>query len=218
MISAFITGFLGSFHCVGMCGGLALAAQARNWRSAVLYHLGRSLTYAGLGAMFGLLGRGLYIGGFQQYTSVIMGGLMIAFVLLPYQNFPFLFKLYQGFKKHFHPLQMKNKWLAGFLMGVLNGLLPCGLVYVAIFASVATADAWYGASYLFLFGMGTIPMLVLIGVAPKLLPLAWRARLVKAVPVFVVVVGIMLIVRGLNLNIPYLSPYLKPYIEITVCH
>jgi uncharacterized protein len=218
MISAFITGFLGSFHCVGMCGGLALAAQARHWQSAVLYHLGRSLTYAVLGAMFGLLGRGLYIGGFQQYTSILIGVLMIVFVLMPYQNFPLLFKLYQRFKQHINPLKLKNKWLSGFLLGILNGLLPCGLVYVAIFASIATSDMWYGAGYMFLFGMGTIPMLVLLGVAPKLLPLSWRSQLVKAVPVFVVCVGLLLIVRGLNLNIPYISPYLQRYVEITVCH
>lgn len=218
MLVAFITGLLGSFHCVGMCGGIVLAVQAKHWQNALIYHLGRSLMYAMIGLLFGLFGRGLYVAGFQQYLSIFLGICMIGFVLLPTQNFPFLYQFYQKAKQLFKPLQIRNSFLSTFTLGILNGLLPCGLVYAAVFVAIATADAFYGASYMFLFGLGTMPMLFALSISQKIMPVSMRFRLNKLVPVFVVCVGILLIVRGLNLNIPYLSPYIEPYQEITSCH
>jgi len=218
MLVAFITGFLGSFHCVGMCGGIVLAVQAKHWQNALIYHLGRSLMYAVIGLLFGLFGRGLYVAGFQQYLSIFLGICMISFVLLPTQNFPFLYQFYQKAKQLLKPLKIQNSFLSTFMLGILNGLLPCGLVYAAVFVAIATADAFYGASYMFLFGLGTMPMLFALSISQKIMPVSLRFKLNKLVPVFVVCVGILLIVRGLNLNIPYLSPYIEPYQEITSCH
>jgi sulfite exporter TauE/SafE len=121
-------------------------------------------------------------------------------------------------KKFFKPLQIQNSFLSTFTLGILNGLLPCGLVYAALFVAIATADAFYGATYMFLFGLGTMPMLFALSISQKMIPISLRFKLNKLVPVFVVCVGILLIVRGLNLNIPYLSPYIEPYQEITSCH
>ncbi|TAH18270.1 MAG: sulfite exporter TauE/SafE family protein [Cytophagales bacterium] len=218
MLVAFITGLLGSFHCVGMCGGIVLAVQAKHWQNALIYHLGRSLMYAMIGLLFGLFGRGLYVAGFQQYLSIFLGICMIGFVLLPTQNFPFLYQFYQKAKQLFKPLQIQNSFLSTFTLGILNGLLPCGLVYAAVFVAIATADAFYGASYMFLFGLGTMPMLFALSISGKIMPVSIRFKLNKLIPVFVVCVGILLIIRGLNLNIPYLSPYIEPYQEITSCH
>jgi uncharacterized protein len=218
MLIAFITGLLGSFHCVGMCGGIVLAVQAKHWQNALIYHLGRSLMYAFIGLLFGLFGKGLYVAGFQQYLSIFLGISMIAFVLFPTQNFPFLYQFYQKMKQFFKPLQIQNSFLSTFILGILNGLLPCGLVYAALFVAIATADAFYGATYMFLFGLGTMPMLFALSISQKMIPISLRFKLNKLVPIFVVCVGILLIVRGLNLDIPYLSPYIEPYQEITSCH
>ncbi len=218
MLIAFLTGLLGSFHCVGMCGGIVLALQARHWQNALVYHLGRSLMYAWIGFLLGLVGRGLYIAGFQQYLSICLGVCMIIFVLLPPQKFPLFYQLYQKIKTFLKPFQLQHSFLATFVLGMLNGLLPCGLVYSAVFVAMATADAFYGASYLFLFGLGTMPMLFALSISQKAIPISLRSRLSKSVPVFVVFIGILLIIRGLNLNIPYLSPYIEPYQEITSCH
>jgi sulfite exporter TauE/SafE len=217
MLTAIITGFLGSLHCVGMCGSLVLALKTRYWYQSVLYHLGRSLMYALLGLLFGLFGRGLYLAGFQQYLSVFLGIVMIIFVLLPQQNFPFLYKIYQQTRNYFNPLQQQNKHFSIFILGFLNGLLPCGLVYAAIFAAISTANAGYGALYMFLFGLGTMPLLLILGLTHKTLPMAWRTNLLKIVPFFIVLVGILLIMRGLDLGIPYVSPHFAPYI-IACCH
>ncbi|TAE01163.1 MAG: sulfite exporter TauE/SafE family protein [Bacteroidetes bacterium] len=217
MLTAFITGILGSFHCVGMCGSIVLAVQSKNWQNGLLYHLGRCLTYAILGLMFGFFGKGLYVAGFQQNISIILGFLMILFVLLPNQNFPFLYQFYTKVKQYLQPFHIQNKSVSAFVLGFLNGLLPCGLVYVAIFAAISTADAYYGALYMFLFGLGTIPMLLLLSISQKMLSVKWRTQFVKIVPVFVVVVGILLILRGLNLDIPYLSPYIDEY-SVSCCY
>jgi sulfite exporter TauE/SafE len=218
MLIAFITGFLGSFHCVGMCGGIVLAMQAKYWQNALVYHLGRSLMYALVGLLFGLFGRGLYIAGFQQYLSICLGVCIIGFIFFPNQKFPFLYQFYQKTKSFFKPFQVRNPFLPTFILGILNGLLPCGLVYTAVFVSTATADAFYGASYMFAFGLGTMPMLFALSISQKMIPIAIRFKLNKLVPIFVVFIGILLIIRGLNLNIPSLSPYIEPYQEITSCH
>jgi uncharacterized protein len=217
MLTALLTGLLGSFHCVGMCGSLVLAIQAQRWQSIVLYHTGRSMLYAVFGLLFGLFGRGLYIAGFQQYISVILGIAMIIFVVIPNGHFPFLYGYYQKARQFFKPFQQRNQWAAAFVLGVLNGLLPCGLVYIAVFAAIATADALYGALYMFLFGVGTMPLLLALHFTQHQLPTAWRIRMTKTVPYFVVLVGCLLIMRGLDLGIPYLSPHFAPYI-IACCH
>lgn len=217
MLTAILTGLLGSFHCAGMCGSLALAVQTQHWRNVILYHTGRSFMYALMGGLFGLFGRGLYVAGFQQYLSVVLGVVMILFVLLPNQNFPILYKIYHQAKTYFNPLQQKNKQFSLFLMGLLNGLLPCGLVYAAIFAAISTADVWYGAAYMFLFGMGTMPMFFALSLSQKIIPLTWRTKIAKIIPFFVILVGILLIMRGLDLGIPYVSPHFAPYI-IACCH
>lgn len=217
MVTAILTGFLGSFHCVGMCGSLVLALQARHWYYAITYHLGRSLMYAILGLLFGLFGRGLYVAGFQQYLSVFLGISMIIFVLLPTQNFPIFYKFYQKARQFFKPMQQENKLFSTFILGFLNGLLPCGLVYAAIFAAISTADAAYGALYMFLFGLGTMPMLLGLSFTQQNIPLKWRTNLAKIVPYFIILVGILLIMRGLDLGIPYISPHFAPYI-IACCH
>lgn len=218
LISAFVLGIMGSFHCAGMCGPIAIALPLQGNTTGgkilggSLYNLGRTLTYGIMGAVFGLLGQGVALIGFQQKVSVLMGSLMIIAVF-----FPALFRNQYNLEKSWFSLIGKLKNSIGkmisirsfqslFFVGMLNGLLPCGLVYMAIAGAIGTGSAGLGTLYMILFGLGTIPMLLGISLAGNLVSLAIRRRINKVIPVLVVLVGIFFILRGLSLGIPYLSP------------
>ena len=218
LISAFVLGIMGSFHCAGMCGPIAIALPLHGNSvggkifGGSLYNLGRTITYGIMGMLFGLLGQGVAMIGFQQKISVIMGSLMIISVL-----FPALFKNQYSMNKSWFSLVSKLKSSIGrmfsirsypslFFIGMLNGLLPCGLVYMAIAGAIGTGSVSMGTLYMILFGLGTIPMLLGISLAGNLLSLTVRKRINKLIPLMVVVVGIFFILRGLSLGIPYLSP------------
>jgi len=218
LFSALLLGLMGSFHCAGMCGPIAIAlplhgnTAGQKIFGGALYNLGRSATYGIMGAIFGLLGQGISMLGFQQKISVIMGALMIVAVL-----FPKLFKNQHKLNKNWNASVGKLKKAIGklfsirtysslFFIGMLNGLLPCGLVYMAIAGAIGTGNAVQGALYMILFGLGTIPMLLFISLAGNAMSLTLRKRINKLIPVLVIVVGIFFILRGLSLGIPYLSP------------
>jgi len=165
-----------------------------------------------MGAIFGLVGQGLQLIGFQQKVSVIMGSIMIISVL-----FPALFKNQYSLDKSWFSVVGKLKKKIGemfsirsfqslFFIGMLNGLLPCGLVYMAIAGAIGTGGVVEGSLYMILFGLGTIPMLLAISLAGNILSLTVRNKINKLIPVLVVVVGILFVLRGLSLGIPYLSP------------
>ncbi|WOD42419.1 sulfite exporter TauE/SafE family protein [Hwangdonia lutea] len=222
--SALILGLLGSFHCIGMCGPIAfmLPVDRSNSTKKVIqisvYHFGRLLAYSLIGLVFGLVGKSLYIFGLQQQLSIVIGVLMIVVVLIPVQYFNkynFSKPIYQLISKVKTALgkALKKKTTDTFLtIGFLNGFLPCGLVYMAVFASITTAHAFQGSLYMMLFGLGTIPLMTSAIYLGKFLNTTIKQRIQKAIPVFVVVIGLLFIVRGLGLGIPYLSP--APITEI----
>lgn len=209
---------MGSFHCAGMCGPIAIALPLHGNTvpqkifGGALYNIGRTLTYGVMGAVFGLLGQGIQLIGFQQKVSVIMGVLMIISVIFPaiFKNqyrmdkswFSFVGKLKSTIGKMFSIRSFSSL----FLIGLLNGLLPCGLVYMAIAGAIGTGGVVLGSLYMILFGLGTIPMMLSISLAGNVMSLAVREKINKLIPVLVVVVGIFFILRGLSLGIPYLSP------------
>ena len=217
-ISALTLGLLGSFHCVGMCGPIALAIplKTNSWLArisgGVLYNLGRAITYALMGAVFGLLGRGLVMSGFQQWVSVIMGAIMILSVITPsiYKNrfnaekglFSFVGKIKVSLGKLF----AQRSYGSLFLIGLLNGLLPCGLVYFAIAGAIATGSSMNGSLFMFIFGLGTLPMLLAISLIGNLITLELRKKITRLIPYAIVFIGLLFILRGLSLGIPYLSP------------
>ena len=96
------------------------------------------------------------------------------------------------------------------LFGLLNGLLPCGLVYAALAGAAATGGPLGGALFMAAFGLGTIPAMLAVSLAGRLITAPWRARFQRAVPVAMAVLAVLFIVRGLSLGIPYLSPDLSP--------
>lgn len=230
--SAFIFGLLGSFHCVGMCGPIAFMLPVdrsnsfRKVSQITTYHIGRLLAYALIGLMFGLVGKGLYLFGFQQQLSIVIGAAMIVLVLIPahkLNRFKISQPIYQLISKVKSALgkSLKKKTADTFLtIGFLNGFLPCGLVYMAVFGSLVSANALEGSMYMILFGIGTIPLMTSAIYLGKFLNATIKQRIQKAIPVFVIIIGILFILRGLGLGIPYISP--KPMVDMATssmnCH
>ena len=218
LFSAFILGLLGSFHCVGMCGPIAFMLPVDRSNSVkkvsqiAIYHFGRLLAYSIIGLVFGLIGKSLYLFGFQQQLSIIIGILMILVVVIPQKTFNkynFSKPIYRLISKVKAALgsALKKKTMDTFLtIGFLNGFLPCGLVYMALFAAIAGGSAVNGALYMAVFGLGTIPLMTTAIYFSHFLKGTARQRIQKAIPVFVVIIGALFILRGLGLGIPYLSP------------
>lgn len=230
--TAFLLGFLGSFHCLGMCGPIALAVSAKDrvpfLANKIIYNLGRTFTYALLGALIGLIGLTFSLAGIQQWISILMGGLIFFMAFFYKQSERWIAQ--KGFfggvlklKSTLGQFLKKGGTTAFFISGVLNGLLPCGMVYIALIASLALQSPLEGALYMFFFGLGTIPMLVAVMLTGKILSIPIRDKLTNAMPYLAMFIGILFIVRGLGLGVHYLSPKLpevedgKITSEMTVC-
>lgn len=224
LLSALLLGFMGSLHCVGMCGPIAFMLPVdrqnpvKKAGQIVLYHIGRLLSYGLIGLVFGVLGRGLYVFGMQQKLSIAIGLLMIILVLIPARTFAKynfskpVYKIISRVKSRLGQ-ELKKKTPDTFLtIGVLNGFLPCGLVYMALFAAIAMGDVAKGSLYMILFGVGTIPLMTTAVYFSGFLKGGTKKRIQKLIPAFVVVMGIFFILRGLGLGIPYISP--SPVLEV----
>lgn len=210
--SAFLFGLLGSFHCVGMCGPIVLAVPGRSIPGKLLYNIGRTITYAIMGLFIGIIGEGFSLAGYQQTLSVIVGVVMLMIVLFTkYKHFDLplsgaISKLWIFSKNRLAPLFKSEAAMAPFLIGLINGLLPCGLVYAAIFAAVAMGGMLESSVYMMLFGLGTAPLLIALAIFGNFLTPTVRNRFNRAVPYMLGLVAVLIILRGLNLGIPYVSP------------
>lgn len=231
-IAAAITlGLLGSFHCVGMCGPIALALPLgkgtviQRLLGVFIYNLGRIVTYSMAGLAFGLAGRTFALAGLQQYLSVALGVAVLLFFFVPslmrragaYTNrfIAFTTSVKSALSKLF---SIKTR-TALFSIGLLNGLLPCGLVYMGVAGAMATGDAMQGAFFMAFFGLGTLPVMMAVALSKDLFSVSLRNHMRKAVPYFVSIMAVLLIVRGLNLGIPYLSPKIsKQTSSFASCH
>ena len=216
--TALILGLAGSFHCIGMCGPIAFilpidkSSVTKTFIQTFLYHFGRLLSYAIIGILFGFLGKGLYLAGFQQNLSILMGAIMILTVIIPvtiFNKFNFSKPLYKLIGKLKHSLGLylnKKSNKALFTIGFLNGFLPCGLVYMALIGAISTGNAFQGGLYMAVFGLGTIPMMsgaILLG---NFINVSIRNKIQKIIPILVIIIGLLFILRGLGLGIPYISP------------
>ena len=216
--SALVFGLMGSFHCIGMCGPIAFmlpvdrnSTLKKNLQIG-LYHLGRILSYSIIGLLFGFLGKGFYLFGFQQQLSIIIGLLMILIAFIPYKIvakcnfskplFHIISKIKSGLGK-----ALKKKTPDTFLtIGFLNGFLPCGLVYMAVFGALSTGNSWQGALYMAIFGLGTIPLMTTAIYLGNFLKGKVRSYITRTIPYVVALMGLLFVLRGLGLGIPYLSP------------
>ncbi len=230
--SAFGLGFLGSLHCIGMCGPIALAlprgAVSRKGLllTRLLYNIGRVITYAFLGIIAGVIGKSIAMAGFQQVLSIAMGIAIIIAVLVPSR---FLRKLVPGNLTEKILRRMKSTWsrfhgrrgFSGlFVIGILNGFLPCGLVYVAMAAAATTGGVASASIYMAVFGLGTIPVMFAVSVAGRLFDVRLRQFFNRLIPVGALVLAVLLILRGMSLGIPYISPNLDKMITTSEesCH
>lgn len=218
LFTAFIFGLISSFHCIGMCGPIAMmlpvdrSNQAKKVTQIITYHLGRLFAYSTIGFIFGLLGKGFLLAGMQQKMSVFIGIAMILIILIPEKvvaNYNFskpIFKVISKIKTTLGS-QFKNKsYKSLFTIGLLNGFLPCGMVYVALFGAIAMQSPTFGVLYMVLFGLGTVPMMSSIVYLNSFLTISIRNKIQKAIPYVAVFLGIVFILRGLGLGIPYISP------------
>ena len=218
LYTAFILGLISSFHCIGMCGPIAMMLpvdrnnQAKKTSQIVTYHIGRLSAYAIIGLVFGLLGKGLFLAGIQQKLSIFIGVAMILIILIPekvFAKYNFskpVFKLISKIKTTLGS-QFKNKsYKSLFTIGLLNGFLPCGMVYVALFGAIAMQNEFYGVLYMILFGLGTVPLMSSVVYLNTFLTIRARNKIQKFIPFFAIIIGILFIFRGLGLGIPYISP------------
>ena len=212
LTAAFLLGFLGSFHCVGMCGPILMAlpqSQEKNstrfWKQ-LLYHSGRISVYFIFGLLVGLIGKGLFIIQIQQTVSIAFGLILLMFTLFPNKLSSFSFLKFHWFKKIFTKLVNSKKISSIYFLGFLNGLLPCGFVYVALAAAVITASPLNAAGFMAFFGLGTAPALIILTMLGAVIQVSVRNKLRKTLPIVTIIVALLLILRGLNLGIPMLSP------------
>jgi sulfite exporter TauE/SafE len=201
-----------------MCGPIAMMLPvdhknpSKKALQVLIYHLGRLTSYGILGLVFGLLGRGFYMAGIQQQLSIAVGVGMIVLAVVPEKilaNYNFSKPVYRLITKIKSSLgaQFKRKTPdAFFTIGLFNGLLPCGLVYAALFGAIAMQNVTLGIAYMILYGFGTIPMMSAVVYVSSLLSMSFRSQLQRAVPIVTVVIGVLFVLRGMGLDIAYISP------------
>lgn len=218
LYTAIIFGLISSLHCIGMCGPIAMMLPvdhknpSKKALQILIYHLGRLTSYGILGLAFGLLGRGFYMAGIQQQLSIAVGIGMIVLAVVPEKilaQYNFSKPVYRLISKIKSSLgtQFKRKTPdAFFSIGLFNGLLPCGLVYAALFGAIAMQNVGLSISYMVLYGLGTIPMMSAVVYVSSLLSMPFRSKLQKAVPIVTVVIGVLFVLRGMGLDIAYISP------------
>ncbi len=213
---AFFMGLFGSIHCAVMCGPLIVAlqgGQAFTWGlifNKILYQIGRVFTYATLGALLGLLGNVAAFQGWQQGVSLVTG-VMLVLIGLSYLFGPNSSKIAKWQSKAIQPFaRTMGKWLykpgGAIVAGVLNGILPCGMVYMALASAMNTDSLWGGAQFMLLFGIGTLPLMIAFSLVSSYSSKIIKVKFVKILPLLFLIMGIWFILRGANLDIPYLSP------------
>lgn len=229
--TAFTLGLLGSFHCVGMCGPIALALPFRGLTptasllNVLLYNLGRVITYSFLGSLLGIVGKGIALSGYQQALSIAIGIILLVMAIFSInfesrvQQIGLVKQFTNRIKKTLGHLLKLNGGLTLLGIGVLNGFLPCGFVYVALAGAITTSGILNGALFMALFGLGTIPVMLSVSLLGNIISLDIRRKIQQIIPVFMIVFAALFILRGLNLGIPYLSPHMgKSPAEKVHCH
>lgn len=221
-ISALLSGLIGSLHCLGMCGPIVLmlptgtGSKIAFLLGRLAYNLGRIITYAIMGAICGMLGHLVMLAGLQQVLS-IAAGIVILLIFITPRRFirrvspSFVRSLTGKLQKIWSKLLGSAGVLSLLLIGLLNGLLPCGLVYVSLAAASTTGSAIGGLLYMVIFGLGTIPLMLVFSLFSGLLPNRIRLWATKLIPIGAIVLAVLLILRGLSLGIPYISPNLKSH-------
>ncbi len=220
MIGAFVTGLLGSLHCLGMCGPLAMALPGQQKTSKTAYFLGRLaynsgriFTYSILGGLVSLIGVAANMFRIQQYVSIGLGAVLVFMAIRTLVRHRrkarqqsvldrWVYKRFSYFAQNPVPGRL-------FVLGALNGLLPCGLVYLGLFQAALTSNLWWGMATMAAFGLGTLPLMMGLSLSGQWLKRMLQGRARFVLPSLMLVLGLMLGLRGMALGIPYLSPRME---------
>ena len=227
----FLMGLIGSVHCIGMCGPLVMALPIANqtsfikWVSILLYHAGKITSYATLGIILGYFGSSFPLFGVQDNISIVMGSIMLLYVfyifVLKSNGSPSFFKsniIFTTIIKKMGPLFKSENKAVFYLIGMLNGLLPCGMIYVALTSALATQNILQGGLIMVFFGLGTMPSLIIVAISGQYFGVVFRKKIQKLLPVIILSMGVLLILRGVHLGIPYLSPTMDNGGDKISCH
>ncbi|MBS1574966.1 MAG: sulfite exporter TauE/SafE family protein [Bacteroidetes bacterium] len=231
LIPGFLLGAAGSLHCIGMCGPLSLAlpvnhlSKTNKFFSLLFYQFGRVITYSLFGLLIGFFGRGFYLAGLQQWFSIVAGIVILlsaVFYFIHKANTRFFF-----FSRYYTAvyslisgiLKKKRNRSSFFLLGMANGLLPCGMVYIALATALSFPVIYYSMGFMAMFGAGTLPAMMMIGYGAQAIKPSVKNTFRKSVPYIIACMGLLLILRGLNLGILFISPALPAGVSQTVqCH
>lgn len=220
IIPAFLIGLGGSLHCIGMCGPLMFSSLINNKNGSIsfidwlLYQSGRIIIYAIWGIVFGAIGTSARWFGLQQNISLSLGiGMLVILILI---------KLFPAFERKFSNILLAQFWKSNllsllqsktkgsdFIAGMVNGILPCGLVYVALAGATAVQDPIKGGLFMIVFGIGTLPLLSALLFFGKSMQVSVRKYITKWYPALIGLMAIMLIIRGMNLG-NFFSPAILP--------
>lgn len=230
LLPALVLGFLGNLHCLGMCGPIALAVPHISKTSSgiliddVIYNSGRIMTYALLGFIIGVFGSPIGMSHLQGPVSITMGSVLLVYLIIPakykfkFLNFNVTGRIWSVLRSKFASILNAKTRKTLFLIGLLNGLLPCGLVYIALFAAVGYFDPLKSMLFMVLFGVGTSPVMLSVYYLKRLITAKLKSKVKYAIPAGITLVAIMLILRGLSLGIPYISPQLPDKLGNTEIH
>jgi len=201
-----------------MCGPIALSMgltknQKTNfYLQNLTYQFGRILTYGLLGAVLGIVGESFELVGFQNYLTIGVGILLIVMAFFSFggkdfaTRIPWISKGLLRVKMQLGKILQRPDYKSRFATGILNGFLPCGMVYMALTASLAAGGIWQGSVFMLLFGLGTFPFMFAVVFLGNFMTTALRTKILKIIPVLMIVLGGLFIMRGLELGIPYISP------------
>jgi sulfite exporter TauE/SafE len=217
IIAAWSMGVIGSFHCIGMCGPIALSLPLSSdndrgrFFGALFYNAGRVVTYSAFGLLFGLIGKSVAFFGYQQWLSVILGVLIIFILSIPksvsfFNHANYVQAFFAKIRNALGRLFLKKNYSSLFSIGLLNGLLPCGLIYIAAAAAVSTGDVLNSILFMAFFGLGTLPMMWSVAFFGNYVSIAVRRKIRKIYPYIMMLMACLLILRGMGLGIPYVSP------------
>lgn len=218
LYSALLLGLISSLHCIAMCGPIAMmlpVSQHNPEKKAlqiITYHLGRLTAYAIIGGVFGFLGRGFYLAGIQQQLSIAAGIVMILIAVTPekilarYNFSKPIFRIISSIKSTLGKRLKNQSFPSLFTIGLLNGFLPCAMVYAALFGAMASQQVLPAITYMIVFGLGTVPLMSSVVYINSWVTLSLRNKIQKIIPYAIVCLGVLFILRGLSLDICYISP------------
>jgi sulfite exporter TauE/SafE len=237
ILAGLILGITSNLHCVGMCGPIAMAIpvnRSSNWTilgGVLQYNFGRIITYMLLGLLVGSIGISVNTLGILQWISILAGIFLIVYAWRKFFTFRFAAKLpqlgiQQMISKNIGRILKSDLPLKPLFLGMLNGFLPCGMVYIALMNAILGGHPYTSALAMMAFGIGTLPSMIAVGLVANRITNDMRRKMNKVVPYMLTLVGLLIVLRGMNLDIPFISPKVvehqiegvdKPQVEMKCC-